>query len=228
MIIMDITPFQQCYDKHNFEELNDIDANVLRTAMHFFKGKYAIDKNSVFFDVGTNAGSFVKILKEFQIEQNIHCFEPHPVLHKATKDLYPHIIMNNYCLSDVDGFVDIHIPNHSVALSSIIKRPLFSNLNQPIYTINVECKKIDTYCKENNIDEIDFMKIDVEGAEKHVFEGALSMLENKKIKCGMFEVVEQALKDANTSEPELCEILYKYGYCIEKTLLRDDYVFFLP
>lgn len=40
--------------------------------------------------------------------------------------------MNNYCLGNTDGSIDIYIPQWSVGLSSVINRPVFSQLNQEI------------------------------------------------------------------------------------------------
>jgi FkbM family methyltransferase len=217
--------FQKCFEKHNFEELNNIDINILWNSVNFYLSRYNTTQG-VFFDVGTNAGSFVKVLQMFNIRDNIHCFEPHPVLNLKTKEVYPYINMNNYCLGNKDGDIDIYIPTWSVGISSIINRPVFSQLNQEINILNVKCKKIDTYCEENNISNIDFVKIDVEGAEKYVLEGAKNMLENNKIKCGIFEV-GQTLVDANTSEAEICDMLEKYGYRIDKTVSRSDYIFYL-
>jgi len=157
---------------------------------------------------------------------DIHCFEPHPILHKKTKEVYPFINMNNYCIGNMDGYIDIYIPQYSVGLSSVIKRPIFSELNQKIHTLNVVCKKLDTYCEENKIDEIDFLKIDVEGAEKQIFDGATKLLENKKIKFGIFEI-GQTLYDANTHENEICELLHNYGYTIDKSISPHDYIFYL-
>ena len=223
---MDISRFSQCFDKHNFEEMNNIDVNILYKAIMFYKNNFS-NTNGVFFDIGTNAGSFVKVLQNCNIHSNIYCFEPHPVLHEKTKSVYPYIHMNNYCLGNIDGNIDIYIPQWSVGLSSIINRPVFNNLNQEINKINVECKKLDTYCKENNIDIIDFVKIDVEGAEKMVFEGAIELLQNKKIKCGIFEI-GQSLYDANTNENEICNMLMDYGYLINKDISTSDYIFYLP
>jgi arginine repressor len=78
----------------------------------------------------------------------------------------------------------------------------------------------------NNISEIGFIKIDVEGGEKTIFEGAKHLLTNKKILCGIFEV-GQTLKDAHTSEEEIVQLLQGYGYTINKTISPNDYLFHL-
>jgi hypothetical protein len=84
---------------------------------------------------------------------------------------------------------------------------------------------LDTYCELNNINEIDFIKIDVEGAEKYVLDGAKRLLSSKKIKSGMFEV-GQTLSDAGTSTEEVCELIESYGYKIER-VYDSDYFFYL-
>ena len=89
------------------------------------------------------------------------------------------------CLTDNIGTVDITFPQWSVGLSSIINRPVFNKLKsegQKFKTINVKCDTIDNYCNINNIENIDFIKIDVEGAEKMVLDGANNMLKNKNKK----------------------------------------------
>lgn len=222
---MDITPFTECYDKHDFKELNNLDVNMLYNVVEFCKNKFTRD--GMFFDIGSNAGSFVKVLNYCNINNNIHCFEPHPVLHQTTKQVYPYVNMNNYCLGNIDGNIDIYIPQWSVGLSSVINRPVFSQLGQQINKLNVKCQKLDTYCNEHNITNINFVKIDVEGAEKFIFEGAKELLKNKQIKCGIFEV-GQTLYDANTHENEICDILLSYGYILNKTFSKNDYVFYLP
>lgn len=42
--------------------------------------------------------------------------------------------------------------------------------------ITVQCKRIDTFCEENNINHIDFIWMDTQGAEKEVLMGAKNML----------------------------------------------------
>ena len=215
--------FKKCYDVHSFEQLNNIDYSMLHKVMNIFLQQFPESRHGMFFDVGCNAGSFVKVLNTL-VTGSLHCFEPHPVLSKRVLELYPRITMNEYCIGNINGQIDIHIPMHSVGLSSVIRRPVFDQLNQEIFTLNVKCQTLDSYCAENNISSIDFIKIDVEGAEKLVFDGAKNMLSNKKIKAGIFEV-GSTLTDAGTSADEICSILEGYGYKIVKTLSSDDYYF---
>jgi len=218
---------ERCFEKHSFQELNDIDFKILQKILfHFATFRQSLNKESVFFDVGTNAGSFIKALDVFAFP-NVHCFEPHPILAAKTKEVYPHITMNSFCLGNSNGLIDIYIPSMSVGLSSIVRRPVFDRLNQDITVLNVKCQTLDSYCSEHGIQQIDFIKIDVEGAEKTVFEGAKELLESHRIKAGVFEIGE-TLTDAGTSTEEICALLENYGYVINKEFSQNDYVFSLP
>ena len=221
-----MSEFEHCFDKHSFNELNNIDVHVFRHVFDFCIRNCNINPNGHFFDIGSNAGSFVKIATEYKFK-NMHSYEPHPVLSKKTKEFYPHVIMNDYCLGNNDDTIDIHIPNYSVGLSSIIDRPVFKALGQDIHKLTVKMEKLDTYCDRNNISDIEFMKMDVEGAEKMIFDGAANMLASKKVKSGIFEI-GQTLYDANTSEVEIVTLLEQYGYQINKSVDAGNYIFYLP
>lgn len=224
---MDRSQFERCFEKHTFNELNNIDCNIFDESLKYFY-KYNKEPEPVFFDVGCNAGSFIKVLDRNKIKQNIHCFEPHPMLSKKVLDKYPHIAMNDICLTDNIGNIDINIPLWSVGLSSIINRPIFNTLTnkgQDVLKLNVNTNTIDNYCKENQIDHIDFIKIDVEGAEKIVLQGAINMLKHNKIKMGLFEIGD-TLIDANTSNIEISHFLESFNYKIVKHI-QNNYLFHL-
>jgi len=218
--------FEKCFDQHDFNELNDLDAHLIRFAIKLFMTTNK-KTNPVLFDVGTNAGSFVKVVQEFGLH-NVHCFEPHPHLSNTVMEKYPYVKMNKSCLTDTIGTIPINFPKWSVGLSSVVNRPVFDvlkNKGQDIIRVDVPTTTIDEYCRITDVDEIDFVKIDVEGAEKMVLDGASNMLKTNKIKMGFFEVGE-TLKDAGTSEGEICDMLRGYGYIIN-TKIPMNYLFYL-
>ncbi len=223
---MDLIELERCFEKHSFNEMNYCDFQLLYNVVKKLLDEKRINSTGVFFDVGCNAGSFVNVLKHLNVRDNIHCFEPHPVLVRETLKYYPYIKMNEICLSNKEGNVDINIPLFSYGLSSMIYRPAFNNLGQKIITLNVKCDTIDNYCLKNNINMIDFIKLDIEGAEKSVLEGATNMLANKNIRAGIFEI--GCLNDAGTSKEEIIDMLTNYGYIVDTSFSSSDYLFYLP
>lgn len=218
--------YEKCFDKHSFQDLTNGDLGYFYRFLEFYSKLFPYGQYGVYVDIGCNAGAFINVLQYIGITENIHCFEPHPVISKKTKEVYSHIIMNDVCVGNKNEMVEIYIPTLSVGLSSIICRPVFSELEQDINILQVKCVTLDDYCLEHNIPEINFLKIDVEGFEKKVFEGARNLLMNHKIKCGVFEI-GNTLKDAGTSENEICEMLEQYGYTIVKDISPSDYLFYV-
>jgi FkbM family methyltransferase len=216
----------RCFEAHSFNELSTIDYGMLQSVVKRALELSPESINGTFFDVGCNAGSFVNALKSIGISKNIYCFEPHPVLSAKVMEVHPEVNMNKICLGSYNGEIKINIPMLSCGLSSIVYRPVFDRLQQPIIQLDVPCKTIDSFCEENKIDTIDFIKIDVEGGEKHVFMGAKKMLAGNKIKAGVFEV-GQTLTDAGTSGDELVNMLQFFGYKVDKGFSQCDYMFHL-
>lgn len=215
----------RCFEKHSFAELNNIDVPMFEKVLAHFKKQFPTEAK-VIFDVGCNAGSFIKTLLDLGFKSNIHCFEPHPILSKKVKDKYPTVIMNECCLSHTNSDIVINIPMWSCGVSSVIYRPVFNTLQgQDIIKYNTKAITIDSYCEQNNIEMIDFIKIDVEGAEKMVLDGAKRMLSQNKIRAGIFEY-GATLTDAGTSAEEIMEMLGSYGYKFDKSLSKSDIYFY--
>ena len=58
----DMLFFNRCFEKHGFDELNNNDIGILNYILHYHLNIHPRKPNSVFFDVGANAGSFVNVL----------------------------------------------------------------------------------------------------------------------------------------------------------------------
>lgn len=147
----------------------------------------------IIFDVGTNKGQilkiFIKLLKDMSITNyEIHCFEPNPNTFKelkkfeSTKIFLNNIAVGNdigkksfYCYGDpkLDSFYQID--------EKILNKPTASESLKEKIEVNVIT--INEYCKSKNINKINFLKIDAEGAEPECIEGAQNLIKQDKLDC---------------------------------------------
>jgi FkbM family methyltransferase len=100
-----------------------------------------------------------------------------------------------------------------------------SNTYKP-QDITVPCVTLDDYCAKNKITTIDFLKIDVEGADTMVLRGAKNLLHNKQIKMIAFEENLERMKMLNIPQNEAIELLKNNGYTIE-SLGTGEYMAYL-
>ena len=142
----------------------------------------------VIFDVGANNGLYTKCLSDNFPKAKIYAFEPMKENIKIFKSL--HDTNKNILLYETAVGSDTY--------DSIIKYPKCENGSAlpSLYNIfddvelekqNVKIIKLDNFCNKNNIKEIDFLKIDVEGGELEVLKGAKDMINDGKIKIISFE-----------------------------------------
>lgn len=145
--------------------------------------KYNIN---TFIDIGASQGRVSRVIHYFFPSAIIYAFEPLPTEFKNLKKYIssPNIILNNIALSDSIGKTVFYINNHAPS-SSMLKvskdgKNLFPFLHK-YHKVTVNKTTLDSYFKNRKIKKNIFLKIDVQGAEKMVFEGGLSFLKNVSI-----------------------------------------------
>jgi hypothetical protein len=77
--------------------------------------------------------------------------------------------------------------------------------------VTVEVATVDEVCKNEKIARIDFMKIDVEGAELAVLEGATSVIENHAPRL-LLEIEDRHLGKYGLSSADVVWHLTAHGY----------------
>jgi len=78
----------------------------------------------------------------------------------------------------------------------------------------VKITTLDNFCKEKNIDFIDCVKIDVEGFELEVLEGAKELIQNNRIKLIILEISKILLTKLGKNVDNVYDILNNNGYAI--------------
>ena len=138
-----------------------------------------IQSGDIYLDLGANIG-----MSAFRAESKncskIYCVEPDPGVFEAlNKNKNYNWIVDNIAISSERGYIDIP------------KWPDWWD-NQPI-----KCITLDEFFAKHNITKIDYMKCDIEGHEKYVFNN-VSQITWDKIQKIFFEYHESY--DTKTSE----------------------------
>lgn len=155
---------------------------------------YKRNKHDVFtiFDCGANKGQYaLNVNKIFSLNGNgekqvrIYSFEPSTKTFRQLKEnteIYQNIHIFNFGLSDEEGDQSLYYEEEGSGLASLYKRQLdYINIDFN-KSESVTLKTLDGFYKENQCDcIIDLLKIDVEGNELKVLNGAQQLLSKNKI-----------------------------------------------
>ena len=180
--------------------------SILYLVEEFINQKLPAAKNSTVLDIGANIGNhsifFAKMFKK------VYAFEPNPVTYEVlkincnfiseTKNIEPF----NFGLSDIDGTLPFLINHSNIGGSAIAKNEETSE-----NIIDVSVKKLDDLTIMNNT-TIALIKLDVEGHELKVLEGAKNTLSKNKPAI----LFEQHPSDIVNGSSDVVMFLQELGY----------------
>jgi FkbM family methyltransferase len=166
-------------------------------------------------DVGANVGNWAKMASSAHPDSTIHCFEIAPEISEklieALKDK-GNFVVNRFGLSNRVGSEDIkYYPDSSEHTSNIMDFPLEADYK----IVKGEVATGDEYLKRSGLDEVDFLKIDVEGMEYLVLEGFWECFISKKIKVVQFEYGQRNILTKHLLI-DFYRFFLKHGYLIGK------------
>ena len=174
----------------------------------FFRiGDALLQEGGVFFDVGANHGLLsLGLARKLDDRVQFHLFEPNLGLQESIKKslkLYPSMQarINSEAVSDQDGTVQIHFQEGHLGMSHVVE-----NGGVPLRSI-----KLDTYLANQQLDRVDFLKMDIEGYELAAFHGTENALKARRIKAIYFEYCEKWLSCRHPPR-DLLDYLESLGY----------------
>ncbi|MDZ4816970.1 MAG: FkbM family methyltransferase [Verrucomicrobiota bacterium] len=205
---------------------NEVEREEHRFYLDFLK------EGMVVFDVGANYGDMTALFSKLVGSTgHIHSFEPVQLTFDRLSEIcrWKHLTnatVNRNAVSQLEGSATMTLYGDDLAaLNSLCDRPL--ELDGITITEKrheaIETVSIDGYCKRNGIEHIHLLKIDVEGAEYQVFQGAREMLRRKAISACIFEF-GGATFDMGNEPSQIEKFLHETGYSV-KNVVRGDPVF---
>lgn len=195
----------------------------------YFIGKYEvvitdlfrriIDPGDVCIDIGANMGWYSTLFQKLVgSEGEVHAFEPIPkTFHYLERNVRLNsppfnVTMNNFALGDEEKDIELHVfadlPDGHASIAT------FDHAEFEVFS--TQMKTLDSYLRDNNIATVNLVKIDVEGAELMVLQGASTLFEQQRLP--VLEI-EMALATSRG-----------FGYIpndlIEQVKKKGDYEFF--
>lgn len=181
----------------------------------------------IVFDVGANVGGWSKEAVRYFPNARVHAFEiSSSTLAKLRKTVPPAVVVNEFGLSDVDREIEYKDYGRYQPVNTTLTNSVFhDDAGLKAKTMRTRVRRGDDYCLESKIDTIDFLKIDVEGAEIFVMRGFRDMLERKSIRIVQFEYGYTSA-DAGFLMRDYFRFFEELGYQVGA--LRDGGIKFTP
>lgn len=170
-------------------------------------------RDPIVFDIGSNKGGWADILVENVKE--MHLFEPNILLLNYTQvryDKLSNVRYNNVAVFREEGAHDyFYFTNNNNGLSSLYYNQFWVDQGLPMQTGRTQTITLDGYWPSDST--IDFVKIDVEGADYDVLLGAKHLLKQKQIKFIQIEFSNHYALAGRTFN-DVIELVRKYNYDI--------------
>ena len=146
------------------------------------------------FDVGAHHGEFlrevIQPLTELGLPYQTHAFEPSPVSYEVLRQAYgdrANFFLNNFALGAEPGESTLYADSAGSDLASLSRRRLDHFGMAFDHAEQVKVRTLDDYCLEKSVGTIDLLKLDVEGHELEVMQGASRMFREHRVRMMSFE-----------------------------------------
>ncbi|MDR2391807.1 MAG: FkbM family methyltransferase, partial [Planctomycetota bacterium] len=137
-------------------------------------GDVVLRPGDVVFTLGANIGLFTCVAAAKGCR--VHAFEPTPAVVEnylsRNASLYDAITVVPKAVMDRAGKIDFFINDNFAESMNITQHSIFGEIEPSYSRIEVEATTIDAYVAENNINRVDFMKVNTQHAEWQSLTGA--------------------------------------------------------
>jgi FkbM family methyltransferase len=176
------------------------------------------ERRGVVLDVGLNRGTVALLLARLYPDLPIHLIEPIPAQCRFLEERFArfaNLRVHQLALSDRGGTADFHIADHTGSSS------LFTNsgdeaarhsTHATTQIIAVDLARLDDWSAAQGISHIACMKIDAQGSEFSILQGARRLLSNQAIDMIMLEWFALPHYDGVPLLDEILSLMRGHGY----------------
>lgn len=138
---------------------------------------YVLKEGSNCIDVGSFRGDFLRHFLRFAPAGQHYAFEPIPDLAENLRKTFSNVRVRETALSNAEGKTSFHHVVSNPGYSGL-RRRTFDRAHEDVEIIEVTTEKLDNVLPLGF--RVDLMKVDVEGGELQVFQGALRILKESQ------------------------------------------------
>ena len=183
--------------------------------------KNAIKQDFITFDIGANIGIYSLLLSDLVGPKgHVYAFEPNKDLFRVKKE---NVTLINVAVSEKAGKGKLYLCKTNNGDGRIF----FSSSDPNRKTMDIDIIKIDDFIDNNDINRLDFVKIDIQGSEPLAIKGMANAL--KKFSPIVFtEFWPYGYNLAGFKSVEFIGIMHELGYrhrVIENTCTQKDKTF---
>jgi FkbM family methyltransferase len=141
------------------------------------------------FDVGANVGEYsAEVLKVFGNSVNVYAFEPSSLTFKELKANLEGtgVKVYNFGLSDRNETRGLYV--NGIGFGGTVYQRRLDHLGVKLSKLeDINLRSLDDFCKENNVERINLLKMDIEGHELAALGGAKKLIKSGSIDLIQFE-----------------------------------------
>lgn len=189
--------------------------------IEFFQKVYSSESKLIIFDVGAHHGNSVDEFISLFPMSRVFAFEPDKENFSILKNKFKNehrVEVFNVAVGQKDGRVLLHRNNydatHSLLRFDVQEGNRWSDSNdfQEVEAIEVEQISLETFCRKRGLDNINILKLDIQGGEMMAFQGVKEKLASQAIDCIFCEVEFRQLYERQPLFWDITSLLRSYSY----------------
>ena len=173
--------------------------------------------NPVIVDGGSHNGSSVDAFRALLPNSELHCFEPDQtfasaLLERFSRDRFVHIV--DAALGDESGTrlfnINVSRSTNSLLTSAEVLEPNLQELCRTVSQVEVAMITIDEYCSQQQLNQIDIVKLDLQGYDYRALVGARKTLRSTRVV--LVEVFFTEIYQGGHLFPDILRLMARYGF----------------
>jgi FkbM family methyltransferase len=199
---------------------NDLGNHIL--AGDYEEPEYAfvqrfLKQGMVVLDIGANEGSYTLLASKCVGAQGLVIgFEPSPRERRRLRfnlwmNRCKNVQVEEIALGAAEGQVDLHVVEKGETGCNSLRPPVVKSTTR---TVRVRVRTLDQFLRHNAIQRVDFVKMDIEGAELSALQGAATLLQSLLRPFLLIEVFEIRARPWGYFARDVVKLLCETGYLL--------------